>query len=399
MCVDVLVLRDALRGVLDPELGKDLVSLDMVRDLACDEAGEAQVTVVLTTPACPMKEQIESDVRRALMRVRGVKSVNVNLIAETTGGHMHTCGGNDNKADGASAPEASGARRVKNVIGVASGKGGVGKSTVAVNLACALAKTGAKVGLLDADFHGPNAGLMMGLVGQQTGVKHTTLANGDALDLIVPLENYGVKVVSVAFFINEDDPVVWRGPMMHGALTQFFHQVEWDELDYLIVDMPPGTGDIQISLIQLARLTGVVHVTTPQNVSVHDVAKGVALFRNQDIAQLGVVENMSYFVSPATGEKTFIFGQGGGQKIADKFGIALLGEVPLEPEVRVGGDMGVPVVVSQPDSAVAKAFTSIAYQLAGAISVSNLMRQNGGTAPCPSSAGCSTADCDSCKSS
>ena len=381
-------LIDALKTVIDPELGKDLISLKMIRDLNCDEEGRVSLTVVLTTPACPMKDQIESDVRRALMKVRGVKKVQIDMASETTDGHLQKCENSPdtNPHENEELP-GPGAKKVKNVIGVSSGKGGVGKSTVSVNLALSLAQSGAKVGLLDADFHGPNIPLMMGLVGQQTGMTRGKKDDGEPIDMILPLENYGVKVVSIAFFIDEDDPVVWRGPMLHNALNQFFHQVEWGELDYLIVDMPPGTGDIQISLIQMARLTGVVHVTTPQNVSAHDVTKGVQLFKAQGIPQLGVIENMSYFISPATGEKTFIFGQGGGKKIAEKFGIPFLGEVPLEMDVRVGGDNGQPVVVANPESTAAKAFNRIAGQLAGAISVSNLTRHDGPAC----SAGCS--DC------
>lgn len=379
VCTQVLV--DALKTVKDPELDNDLISLQMVKDLACSEKGEVSLTVVLTTPACPLKEQIESDVRRALMRVRGVKKVTVTMTAETSDGTVPAeCSGGA-EASGKNpmhpTPAGPGAEKVRNIIGVSSGKGGVGKSTVAVNLACALAKLGARVGLLDADFHGPNIPIMLGLGGVIPEITQGKQANGEPIDMIVPVERDGVKVVSISFFIKEDEPVIWRGPMLHSALNQFMHQVDWGELDYLVVDMPPGTGDIQISLIQTARLTGVIHVTTPQSVSVLDVAKGVALFKSQGIAQLGVIENMSYFISPATHEKTFIFGQGGGRQLAEKFGIPFLGEIPLEVDVRVGGDTGNPVVLASPDSAAGQAFISIAKCMAAAISVANVSRRGG----------------------
>lgn len=367
MAVCEQILVDALKTVNDPELNKDLISLRMVRDIKCNDNGEVSLTIVLTTPACPLKEEIEKDVRRALMKVRGVKKVTVNMTSETSAAKQSSAA----KKDGQGATAGPGAEKIKNVVGVASGKGGVGKSTISVNLAVALAQLGAKVGLLDADFYGPNVPFMMGLSGAQPEIVQRDLGEGKTLDMIVPIESFGVKVVSLAFFVQPDEPVAWRGPILHNALNQFFNQVDWGELDYLVVDMPPGTGDVQIDLIQSTRLTGVVHVTTPQSVSILDVSKCVSLFKEQKIPQLGVIENMSYFISPASREKSYIFGQDGGRNVAEKFGIPFLGEVPLEMEVRQAGDAGKPVVADRPESEPAKTFIKIACQLAGAISIVN----------------------------
>lgn len=345
----------ALRTVNDPDLHRDLWSLNMIKDLKIADSGEVSLTVVLTTPACPMKALIESDVRTAVMRVAGVKKVSVTMTSNVTSTQRPL----------------TLATGIRNIIGVASGKGGVGKSTVAVNLACALSRSGARVGVLDADIYGPNVPIMLGLMGQQPEVVMGKDPQGADLEMIVPLESNGIKVISMGFLINDDQPVMWRGPMLNSALRQFFGQVLWGDLDYLVVDLPPGTGDVQISLIQLVKITGIVHVTTPQDVALQDVRKGMAMFVQQKVPLLGVIENMSYFACPHCGERTEIFSHGGGAKIAETLGIPFLGEIPLSQNVRVGGDTGKPIVLSDPDSPQAQQFIKAAEHLAAQISVAN----------------------------
>jgi ATP-binding protein involved in chromosome partitioning len=251
--------------------------------------------------------------------------------------------------------------RVKNVVAVASGKGGVGKSTTSVNLAIALSQTGASVGLMDADIYGPNVPLMMGL-------KDRPQVQGEE-GRIQPVLRYGIKLVSIGFFLDESKPVIWRGPMVHGALQQFLRDFEWGEFDYLVVDLPPGTGDAPLSLAQLIPLSGVVIVTTPQDVALQDVSKGMAMFRQLEVPVIGVIENMSYFVCPNCSEKHELFGRGGGERIAQTFQVPFLGQVPLQPNVRIGGDEGQPVVMTDPDSAAAQAFTNVAGAVARQVSV------------------------------
>jgi len=250
---------------------------------------------------------------------------------------------------------------VKNSIAVSSGKGGVGKTTVAVNLAVALAQMGAKVGLMDADIYGPNVPLMM-------GVKSAPQPQEEKLQ---PAEGHGVKLISMAFFVPDDTPMIWRGPMVHGAIQQFLRDVDWGELDYLIVDLPPGTGDAQLSISQLVPLTGAVIVTTPQEVALLDSKKGLAMFKKVSVPVLGIIENMSYFLCPHCHERTEIFSHGGGRQAAEKLGVSFLGEVPIDPAIREGGDAGLPIVVSDPDSPQSEAFRKIAKTLAAAISVQN----------------------------
>lgn len=351
----------ALRTVQEPELHRDLVSLNMVRDLVVTESGEVSLTVVLTTPACPLKSLIESEVKAAVIKVPGVKSVRVGMTSNVT-----------SSGRGPSpAPMTSG---IRNIIGVASGKGGVGKSTVAVNLAVSLARSGARVGLLDADIYGPNVPLMTGLHGQQPNVIQADAPDGSKVELIEPIHQYGLKIMSMGFLLGEDQPVVWRGPMLNSALRQFLGQVAWGDLDYLIIDLPPGTGDVQISLIQLAKVTGIVHVTTPQDVALQDVRRGVAMFSQQNIPTLGVVENMSYFECPHCHERTDIFSTGGGERTAQQLGIRFLGAVPLDPEVRAAGDSGMPIVLARPDSPQSRRFMEAAEQLAAQVSVENFRR-------------------------
>ncbi|MBX7245851.1 MAG: Mrp/NBP35 family ATP-binding protein [Candidatus Sumerlaeaceae bacterium] len=349
---DVLV---ALRTVNDPDLQRDLVSLNMIRDLKIGDNGEVSLTVMLTTPACPLKAQIESDVKAAVTRVAGVKKVLVNMGANVTS----TLRPQDL------------ATGVRNIIGVASGKGGVGKSTVSVNLAIALAQSGARVGLLDADIYGPNIPLMLGVTEEQPQLTVRTDAQGNEIEMMIPVEKHGLKIMSMGFLVGEDTPVIWRGPMLNSALKQFLGQVDWGELDYLVVDLPPGTGDVQISLIQLVKITGIVHVTTPQAVAVQDVRKGIMMFESQKVPLLGIVENMSYFISPKSGERTDIFGTGGGENVARIYGIPFLGQIPLEPPIREGGDSGVPVVIGHPNSESVQRFRQIAEQLAAQVSVQN----------------------------
>jgi len=355
MPVSEQAVMDALRTVNDPDLKRDLVTLNMVRDVKVSQEGEVSLTVMLTTPACPLKGQIESDVKAAVMRVPGVKRVSVNMGSNVSG----------------MLRPMDLARGVRNIVGVASGKGGVGKSTVSVNLAVALARSGARVGLLDADIYGPNVPLMLGLAGHQPEVITVPDHQGGEIEMIRPLEAHGIKVMSMGFLIGEDTPVIWRGPMLNSALRQFLGQVDWGDLDYLIVDLPPGTGDVQISLIQLVKVTGIVHVTTPQAVAVQDVRKGVMMFQSQNIPLLGIIENMSHFVAPGTSEPIYIFGKGGGRQVAETYGLRFLGEIPMAVEIREGGDQGTPIVVARPDSPTAQTFIRIAEQLASQISIEN----------------------------
>ncbi|WP_088243058.1 Mrp/NBP35 family ATP-binding protein [Calothrix rhizosoleniae] len=351
--LDSQSVLSVLRPVQDPELRKSLVELNMIRNVKVD-GGQVSFTLVLTTPACPLREFIVEDCQKAVKQLPGVTDVVVEVTAETP--------------QQKSLPDSSGVPGIKNIIAISSGKGGVGKSTVAVNVAVALAQTGAKVGLLDADIYGPNDPTMLGLADAQITVN--TTAKGDILE---PAFNHGVKLVSMGFLIDQDQPVIWRGPMLNGVIRQFLYQVEWGELDYLIVDMPPGTGDAQLTLTQAVPMAGAVIVTTPQNVALLDSRKGLRMFQQMNVNVLGIVENMSYFIPPDMPEKQYdIFGSGGGEKTAKELGIPLLGCVPLEMSTRLGGDRGVPIVVSEPDSPSAKALKDIALAVAGKVSVAAL---------------------------
>ncbi len=348
-------ILDALRPVQDPELQKSLVELNMIRNVVVDN-GQVSFTLVLTTPACPLKEFIVEDCEKAVKALSGVTSVTVDVTAETP-------------QQKATLPEQQGIDQVKNILAVSSGKGGVGKSTVAVNLAVALAKAGAKVGLLDADIYGPNAPIMMGVKDGNVVVRDG--ANGQ--QELEPAFNHGVKLVSMGFLIDPDQPVVWRGPMLNGIIRQFLYQVQWGELDYLIVDMPPGTGDAQLTMAQAVPMAGVVIVTTPQDVALSDARRGLKMFEQMNVRVLGIVENMSYFIPPDMPDKNYdIFGSGGGEKAAEALGVPLLGCVPLEMPVRAGGDEGQPIVIAQPESASAKALTKISQQVAAKVSVAAL---------------------------
>ncbi len=334
----------ALSTVQEPELGGDLVSRNMIRDLVIDGAKVA-FTIELTTPACPLKDQIEAEVRRALLPL-GVEELGVAWGATVRRASPRTA---EQLVPG-----------VKNIIAVASGKGGVGKSTVSVNLAVALAKAGASVGLLDADITGPNIPMMLGLDGQPTASESNK---------IVPLERHGVKAISIQFFVPEGQPIVWRGPLIGGAISQFLRDVEWGELDYLVVDLPPGTSDAQLTLAQAVPISGTVLVTTPQEVALSDVAKALSMLRRLNVPIIGLVENMSAFVCPHCGEATEIFGRGGGERFAEQHGVEFLGKVPLDITVRQGGDAGVPAVAQRDPGPAAQALEGVARLVAARMSV------------------------------
>ncbi|HEX5051081.1 MAG TPA: Mrp/NBP35 family ATP-binding protein [Planctomycetota bacterium] len=338
---------EALRAVRDPDLHQDIVALGFVKDLRIC-GGNVAFAIELTTPACPVKDLMRSQAERAVAALSGVTEVAVEMTARVTASRPVL--GDKGLIPG-----------VKNVIAVSSGKGGVGKSTVAVNLACALHQAGARVGILDADVYGPNVPLMLGLTGQPTVVGKK----------IVPFERHGLQVMSMALLVAEDQPVIWRGPMLHSAVRQFLFDVAWNDLDYLVVDLPPGTGDAQLSLSQQAHLMGAVIVTTPQDVSVLDVRKAIRMFQTVNVPILGVVENMAWFTPPGQSERYFLFGQGGGQRIEKEFGVPLLGQIPLEVAVREGGDQGTPITLADASCASARALIDIASKVAQRVSILN----------------------------
>jgi ATP-binding protein involved in chromosome partitioning len=336
---------DALRQVRDPDLHKDIVTLGFIKDLKI-EGGDVSFRVVLTTPACPVREQLQAQSEEVVRAVPGVTSVRVTMDAEVPKGR--------GLGEKVTVPG------VRNIVAVSSGKGGVGKSTVAVNLAAVLAADGARVGLMDADVYGPNVPLMLGASRVRPEIQGNKL---------LPVEAHGIKMMSMALLKPGDEPMILRGPILHGLVKQFLQDVLWGELDYLIVDMPPGTGDVQLSLAQLVPVQGAVLVTTPQEVAVADVRRALRMFETVAVPILGIVENMSYFVAPDTGTRYDIFGAGGGQKLAEAYGVPFLGAVPLGLEVREGGDKGVPVVVGQPGSVQAQAFRHVAEEVARQVSI------------------------------
>ena len=337
---------DALTNIRDPDLHKDIVTLGFVKDLAIS-GGDVSFRIVLTTPACPVKEAFETEAKQLVGAIEGVTNVKVVMDADVPKGR--------GIANNVAVPG------VKNIIAVSSGKGGVGKSTVAVNLAVSLSLDGAKVGLMDADVYGPNVPLMLGV-----GFGQPEVANNQ----LQPIQVHGIKMISMALLAPPDKPMILRGPMLHGIVRQFLSDVNWGELDYLIVDMPPGTGDVQLSLAQLVPVQGAVLVTTPQTVSIADVRRALKMFETVAIPILGVIENMSYFVPPDMPEKRYnIFGEGGGRKLTEQYNVPFLGEVPLGMEVREAGDAGIPVVISNPDSPQAKAFRKTAEEVARQISI------------------------------
>ena len=337
-------ILDALRTVQEPELGRDIVTLQMVRSIQIDGSHVA-FTIELTTPACPLKDEIESNARQVLGSL-GATEVDITWGAMVRRASPRQ---NEQLIPG-----------VKNIVAVASGKGGVGKSTVSVNLAVALAQAGATVGLLDGDITGPNIPLMLGVDGQPTA---------SANNKITPLERYGVKTISIQFFVPEGQPIVWRGPLVGGAIQQFLRDVEWGELDYLVIDLPPGTSDAQLTLAQAVPISGAVLVTTPQEVSLADVGKALAMFERMSVPVIGVVENMTAFACPHCGELTEIFGRGGGERFAEAHGLEYLGGIPLDITVRQGGDVGVPAVAQREPGPAAQALTAISQAIAARMSV------------------------------
>ncbi|HEV8396105.1 MAG TPA: Mrp/NBP35 family ATP-binding protein [Vicinamibacterales bacterium] len=344
-------ILDALRAIKDPESQKDIVSMGLVRDIAIAE-GQVTFTLAFTTQPPATKALMHSMASKAVARLPGVTKVQAKMgggpAAASHAGHAH-----GQPAAGREGPAARPADLIPDVrytIAVSSGKGGVGKSTVAVNLALALRATGAAVGIIDSDVYGPDLPLMLGTKGRP----------GMFDNRILPVEAHGLKLMSIGLLVNEKEPLVWRGPMIHSFIQQMLKDVMWGALDYLIFDMPPGTGDAQLSLSQVIPLSGVVMVTTPQDVALLDVRKAIGMFQRLNVPMLGVVENMSQFVCPHCHETTAIFGATGGQRIAEEYGIPLLAKLPLDPETRIGGDAGAPITVGRPDSPQAVAFRDLA---------------------------------------
>jgi len=344
---------DALSKVQDPELGRDVVSLGMIKDLKI-EGGHVSLTLVLTTPACPLKNEFKRSVEEAVAAIPGVDKVHVELSAQVS-----RFGG---------LPRKEAVPGITHIVAVASGKGGVGKSTVAVNLAAALAQSGASTGVLDADIYGPSIPKLMGATGE-----HSYMTEQRRL---MPVEKDGIKLVSIAFLIEKDQsPIIWRGPLVSRAVDQMLREADWGELDYLLVDLPPGTGDIPLTLIQSVPLTGVVIVMTPQEVARRIAVKSLAMFQNLNVPVLGIVENMSTFICPHCEKETPIFSRGGGEETSKEMGVAFLGKIPLDPVIVSDGDNGDPTVLSHPASAVAESFRKVARAMAGRISVVSVVQR------------------------
>jgi ATP-binding protein involved in chromosome partitioning len=350
MAVEQGAVLDALKVVRDPDLNRDIVSLGFIKELVIRD-GDVAFTIELTTPACPVKDQMRDQARAAVLQLAGVSSVDVKLSARV----REAVGG-----EGGRQPVAG----VKNVIAVGAGKGGVGKTTLSVNLAIALAKSGSRVGLIDADIYGPNVPIMLGL--------KTQLATDG--QKIIPAEKYGLQVISMGFLTEDDAPIIWRGPMLHSALQQFFREVRWLDLDYLVVDMPPGTGDVALTLGQTVPVAGAVVVTTPQQVSLADTKRAVAMYKKLNIPTLGLVENMSYFACPGCQKESDIFGTGGGENLAASLGVPFLGRIPLYQPIREGGDSGVPLMIAEPDAPAARAITLAGERLAAQVSIASYTR-------------------------
>lgn len=342
---DAAVL-DALKAVTDPDLGRDIVSLGFVKNLTIVD-GQVSFAIELTTPACPVKDQMRDQARSVVSALDGVTTVNVEMTASVRSAVSDT--------------EKAPIPGIKNIIAVGAGKGGVGKTTVSVNLAVALARYGGRVGIIDADVYGPNVPIMLGIESQleSDGKK------------IVPAEKYGIRVVSMGFLTDGDAPIIWRGPMLHGIVRQFFQDVLWGELDYLVVDMPPGTGDVALSLSQTVPVSGAIVVTTPQTVSLSDSRRAVAMYRKLNVPTLGIIENMSYYVCPGCERESDLFGKGGGERMAEELGIPLLGQIPLYTPIRIGGDTGAPIVSAEPDSPVTQGFLKLAERVAAQISIAS----------------------------
>lgn len=335
----------ALRGIVDPDLHKDIVTLGFVQDLQVQD-GTVAFQIQLTTPACPVRDEMEREARERVGALPGVERVEVSMTSSVprapVGMEEHVLPG------------------VRHAVAVASGKGGVGKSTVAVNIAASLAADGARVGLLDADIYGPSIPIMLGMRTSRPEVRDGKL---------VPLERFGIHMMSVGFIAGEDTPIIWRGPIVGKLVTQFLTDVDWGELDYLIVDLPPGTGDAQLTLTQAAPLAGAVIVTTPQPVALEDVNRGIRMFEKVNVPVIGIVENMASFECPNCHTRHELFSHGGGARAAEHFEVPFLGEIPLETAIREGGDAGVPVVAGSPDSPQARAFRAVAGEMARQLSI------------------------------
>jgi ATP-binding protein involved in chromosome partitioning len=353
--VSEAVVLDALRNVRDPDLNRDIVALKFVKNLRIDPAGRVAFSIELTTPACPVKDQMRDQARALVSAIAGVTAVEIEMTAQVRA---------VTSVESGKTPVPG----VKNIIAVGAGKGGVGKTTVAVNLAIALSQYGGRVAMIDGDIYGPNVPLMLGIQTQLTtdGTK------------IVPAEQYGIKLVSMAFLTADDSPVIWRGPMLHGVIQQFFREVRWENIDYLIVDMPPGTGDVALSLSQTVPVAGSVLVTTPQTVSVADTRRAIKMYQKLNVPTLGLIENMSHFVCPDCRHESDIFGKGGGESLAADLSVPFLGRVPIYEPIRVGGDTGVPITIGEPESPAAEAFRAAAERLAAQLSIASFKR---GTIP------------------
>jgi ATP-binding protein involved in chromosome partitioning len=349
MQVTEAAVLDALKAVRDPDLNRDIVSLKFIKNLQID-GGRVGFSIELTTPACPVKDQMRDQARAIVMALPGVTEVNIEMTAQV-------------RSTGAATGKAP-VPGVKNIIAVGAGKGGVGKTTVAVNVAIALTQAGGKVGIIDGDIYGPNVPMMLGLRTELT-------TDGQK---IVPAEQYGLQVISMAFLTKDDAPIIWRGPMLHGALQQFFREVRWENLDYLIIDLPPGTGDVVLSLSQTVSVAGAIVVTTPQQVSIADSRRALAMYRKLNIPPLGIVENMSYFVCPNCAHEADIFGHGGGEAMALEAGVPFLGRVPIYQPIREGSDKGVPLLIAEPDAPAARAIREVAERAAAQVSIASYKR-------------------------
>jgi ATP-binding protein involved in chromosome partitioning len=350
MSISEAAVLDALRVVRDPDLNRDIVSLKFIKNLRIDD-GRVAFSIELTTPACPVKDQMREQARAAVERIPGVTAVDIEMTAQVRSTMV---------ADMSKAPVPG----VKNIIAVGAGKGGVGKTTVAVNLAIALSQCGSRVAMIDGDVYGPNVPLMLGIQTQLS-------TDGQK---IVPAEQYGIQLVSMAFLTGDDAPVIWRGPMLHGVIQQFFREVRWDTVDYLIVDMPPGTGDVALSLSQTVPVSGSVVVTTPQTVSVADTRRAVRMYQKLNVPALGLIENMSHFICPSCRHESDIFGRGGGEALATELKVPFLGRIPIYEPIRIGGDTGVPITIGEPKSPAAGAFRAAAEQLAAQLSIASYKR-------------------------
>ena len=339
---------EALRPIVDPDFGKSIVDLGFVKNLRID-GGNVSFAIELTTPACPVKAEFEKAARERVLALDGVENVHVTMTSNTRGRNL------------SAGPQPEVLPGVRNAIAVASGKGGVGKSTTAVNLALALQRAGAKVGLMDADVYGPSLSLLTGVAGRPRVTAERR---------ILPHEGYGLRLMSMAFLVTDDSPVIWRGPMVHGLIRQFLTDVEWGELDYLVVDMPPGTGDAALTLTQQAPLSGAVIVTTANELALIDARKGLKMFEKVQVPVLGIVENMAYFSPPDLPDRRYpLFGEGGARRAAEELGVDFLGEVPFDPRIVLGGDAGRPILIDAPDSEAARAFVQIAEKIVRKLAV------------------------------